>query len=128
MENKTGGEKLFSEWSNGLQQFLQLKHSKRLTTPTLKGIFLSNISFIKSYRKNIFGLARTICTQTEIGVLKSLYDCDYVNIPPNVLPKLQISNYMLKKNISQWAQAVYLSSKKMSEKNIATLIVCNSIG
>jgi preprotein translocase subunit SecA len=59
IDKDTGVDQNQSQWSEGLQQFLQLKHKCKITPISLKAIFLSNIKFFKMYKK-IFGLTGTL--------------------------------------------------------------------
>ena len=51
---QTGVEQMNTQWSDGLQQFIQLKHTNRLTEESLKAIFMSNYIYFKQYGGNFF--------------------------------------------------------------------------
>ena len=48
MDNQTGVEQYHSQWSNGLHQFLQLKHACRISLESLKAVFISNLMKLDS--------------------------------------------------------------------------------
>ena len=77
----TGVEQSNMQWSNGLHQFLQLKHGCRLSVENLKAVFMSNLAFFRLYEKSIYGLTGTLGSEKERNSLKELYGVDYVNIP-----------------------------------------------
>ena len=77
----TGVEQSNMQWSNGLHQFLQLKHGCRVSVENLKAVFMSNLAFFRLYEKSIFGLTGTLGSEKERNSLKELYGVDYVNIP-----------------------------------------------
>ncbi|CAF3422734.1 unnamed protein product, partial [Rotaria sp. Silwood2] len=49
-----------SNWSDGLHQFLQLKHNLKMTSETFTTNFLSNIGYFKKYGSNLCGLTGTL--------------------------------------------------------------------
>ena len=46
--------------SDGLHQFLQIKHGLRLTSENLVTSFVSNVGYFKRYGNNLYGLTGTI--------------------------------------------------------------------
>ena len=81
MDTSTGTEQYNSQWSNGLHQFLQLKHGCRLNYESLKAVFMSNITFFRQYAGRIYGLTGTLGSMHERHLLKSLYDIGFINVP-----------------------------------------------
>ena len=57
---QTGVEQMNTQWSDGLQQFIQLKHTNRLTEESLKAIFMSNYIYFKQYGGKYFFKSRVI--------------------------------------------------------------------
>ena len=47
MDKETGVEQVQMHWSQGLHQFLQLKHTLKLSPVSLKAVFMSNIGFFE---------------------------------------------------------------------------------
>ncbi|KAJ3645482.1 hypothetical protein Zmor_023132 [Zophobas morio] len=69
-------------WSNGLHQFVQLKHNLYLTFESLTSSFISNIGYIKNYdSKNIFGLTGTLGSRAEQDLLAHIYKVSYAKLP-----------------------------------------------
>jgi preprotein translocase subunit SecA len=54
-------------WSDGLHQFVQLKHNLQITTETLTSSFISNFGYIKFYQ-NIFGMTGTLVSIAELAI------------------------------------------------------------
>ncbi|CAF4586954.1 unnamed protein product, partial [Rotaria magnacalcarata] len=72
MDKDTGVEQLNTRWSNGLHQFLQLKHCGKLSDESLKAVFISNMNFFKLY-DNLNGMTGTIGGQEERELLSLEY-------------------------------------------------------
>ena len=81
MDMGTGVEQFSLKWSNGLHQFLQLKHGLELGEESLKAVFLSNYFFFKRYKNRIFGLSGTLGSDIEQTYLRELYKVDLCKIP-----------------------------------------------
>lgn len=60
MDKETGVEQVNMQWTNGLHQFLQLKHSLRLSPVSLKAVFMSNIGFFNRHKGALYGLTGTL--------------------------------------------------------------------
>jgi hypothetical protein len=77
----TGVEQANSQWSNGLHQFLQLKHRGKLTKESLRAIFISNLTFFQEYGQNICGMSGTIGLKAEMDLLDKTYHVDFFKLP-----------------------------------------------
>eukprot|EP00392_Amoebophrya_sp_AT5.2_P000275 g275.t1 len=71
-------------WSDGLHQFLQIKHGLALKPEGWTTNFLSNMGYMRRYQKqNIFGLTGTLGElNTERKLLKQIYGTDTVEVAP----------------------------------------------
>ncbi|RNA23960.1 translocase subunit seca, partial [Brachionus plicatilis] len=78
---QTGVEQLNTQWSDGLQQFIQLKHLNRLGEESLKAIFMSNYVFFTQYKGNIYGMTGTLGASIERDLLAKAYDLDFFQLP-----------------------------------------------
>ncbi|CAF1449711.1 unnamed protein product [Rotaria sordida] len=81
MDKDTGTEQLSTRWSNGVHQFLQLKHSRRLTSESLKAVFISNMSFFKRYKNHIIGLTGSLGSIDEQNLLNKIYQVRFFELP-----------------------------------------------
>ncbi|OON18316.1 SecA DEAD-like domain protein [Opisthorchis viverrini] len=69
-------------WSDGLHQFLQMKHGAKLSPETLTSNYLSNVTYFQRYGESIFGLTGTLGSCAAQEMLQTTYNVDCVNIPP----------------------------------------------
>lgn len=83
MDNSsTGATMVNTILSQGLHQFLQLKHNLRLTPETLTYAFISNIAYILSYGAGrMYGLTGTLGSHPEQALLRDIYCLNYAIIP-----------------------------------------------
>ena len=81
MDNQTGVEQYHSQWSNGLHQFLQLKHACRISLESLKAVFISNVTYFRRYKSQIFGLSGTLGSESEKNFLETIYKISFAIIP-----------------------------------------------
>ena len=59
--------------SDGLHQFLQIKHNIKMTAENLVTSFVSNVGFFQRYGTNLYGLTGTIGTEDSQTLLKEIY-------------------------------------------------------
>ncbi|CAF1146824.1 unnamed protein product [Adineta steineri] len=81
MDKDTGTEQLSTRWSNGVHQFLQLKHMRRFTPESLKAGFISNMSFFKRYQNHIVGLTGSLGSIDEQFLLNKVYQLRFFELP-----------------------------------------------
>ena len=108
--NSTGIVQNSTVWSDGLHQFLQLKHNLPLTSETLTTNFLSNAGFIGRYQR-IYGLSGTLGSEAARCVLKTVFQVNIVNIPSRREKQFfELKSAALVANSEeQWLQAVLSS-------------------
>ncbi|CAF4455695.1 unnamed protein product, partial [Didymodactylos carnosus] len=80
--SNTGVVQPCTTWSDGLHQFLQIKHGLKMTELTVTTNYLSNIGLFVRYGKNIFGLTGTIGSKDTQNLLDRIYHVDTIIIPP----------------------------------------------
>ena len=79
--SNTGVVQPSTTWSDGLHQFLQIKHGLKMTALTVTTNYLSNMGLFTRYGKNIFGLTGTIGSEGAQKLLYLIYGVDTVIIP-----------------------------------------------
>lgn len=141
MDKDTGVEQMSSRWSQGLHQFLQLKHNGKLSDESLKAVFMSNMSFFKRYQY-INGMTGTIGDQAERDILSKEYQVDCFE-----LPRYRKYRFCYEKNKesvcvneAQWHERIIADiNEKMaaeqhtssvaqpSDKRRAVLIICENV-
>ena len=79
----TGVINLRIQWSNGLHQFLELKHGVKLENEALNTTFLSHYIFIRKYisprENNVYGLTGTLGRESTQKLYKKLFDVNVIN-------------------------------------------------
>lgn len=80
MDKDTGIEQFSTKWSNGLHQFIQLKHNAKISDESLKAVYLSNAGFFQNYRK-LYGMTGTIGGTEERKLLNKVYEIDFFDMP-----------------------------------------------
>lgn len=103
---KTGSLQQNMVLSDGLHQFLQIKHDLRLTAENLVTSFISNVGYFKRYGQNIFGLTGTIGTKQSQAFLKSEYHINIGFIPSFKLKQLKEVPIVLNKDINKWRSKI----------------------
>ncbi|RMZ98954.1 translocase subunit seca, partial [Brachionus plicatilis] len=103
---QTGVEQLNTQWSDGLQQFIQLKHLNKLGEESLKAIFMSNYVFFTQYKGNIYGMTGTLGASIERDLLAKAYDLDFFQLP-RFKKKLNVKqDDWLVANKCQWLEKI----------------------
>ncbi|CAF4871223.1 unnamed protein product, partial [Rotaria sp. Silwood2] len=125
--DSTGIVQNFSHWSNGLHQFLQIKHNLKITSESLTTNFLSNIGYFKKYEKNLFGLTGTLGSDASKKVLADVYDVDLIIIPSSYKKQYISLPDILKNKDAQWLKAICRCAINESKKDRGTLIICETI-
>jgi preprotein translocase subunit SecA len=120
-------------WSNGLQQFLQLKHGLRLTAESCNTSYISNIGFVKRYIKmdqeepTIFGLTGTLGGEKERELLSKSYNgIDFLEIPTFEKKIFTKEPTILKKTEDEWLECIVSDAILRAEER-AVLIICETI-
>jgi len=125
--NSTGIVQNSTNWSNGLHQFLQLKHHLKLTSETFTTNFLSNMGYFKKYGNNLFGLTGTLGSKKCTDVLKDVYGVDHVHIPTMKQKQYIELPTKVAKNKKIWLEEVCNSALFEASKGRGALIICETI-
>ena len=131
--SSTGVVELNKRWSNGLQQFLQMKHKQQLTPLTLVTNFLSNTAFFKRYSDSLFGMTGTLGNANDHKFLLDTYRVKLCKIPTFCTNKLFEFDGKLCPNRSSWVDCIVeilkdkLAPKSWGGKGRAALIICEDI-
>ncbi|CAF3758398.1 unnamed protein product [Rotaria sordida] len=123
----TGIVQNFSHWTDGLHQFLQIKHNLKMTSETLTTNFLSNIGYFKRYKSNLFGLTGTLGSKASQDLLVELYNVDLVIIPSSYRKQYMSLPDIITKNNIQWFETICRCAINESHKGRGTLIICETI-
>ena len=115
-------------WDGGLQQILQIIHNTKGTYENENTNFLSNISFFKRYKGNIYGVTGTFGGENFQYILKKVYEITLYKIPPNKESRLE-----------DWGSFVYIEEQNyinkikenikevVLQKKRSVLLISNSI-
>ncbi len=126
--NSTGIVQSSTVWSDGLHQFLQLKHNLEVTSETLTTNFLSNVGFVNKYER-IYGLSGTLGSKAARTILKDVYKVDVVDVPS----RREKQFFELKSAVTvaeseeRWLREVLSSLVLEVKKGRGCLVICETI-
>ena len=123
----TGIVQSSTNWSDGLHQFLQIKHNLKMTSETFTTNFLSNVGYFKDSFEKIYGLTGTLGSCKAREVLETIYQVDLVNIPQLRTKQFLELPAILVENERDWLDQIYLSAMIEAKKMRSTLIICETI-
>ena len=123
----TGIVQSSTNWSDGLHQFLQLKHNLKMTSESLTTNFLSNREYFTKYKTQLFGLTGTLGSEKSKQVLIDIYNVDLF-----IIPTLHRKQYLslpdiLANNETDWLEKIYQTAVNESSKGRGTLIISETI-
>ena len=131
MDKDTGVEQSQMQYSNGLHQFLQLKYTQKITTESLKAIFISNYSYFK--RKNhIYGLTGTLGSKADRSFLQKIYGVDFFQMPRYQKSRFIEEDSLICATIADWKKTI---QKEIEEKILPStdfnqrtvLVICENV-
>ncbi|CAF0875274.1 unnamed protein product [Didymodactylos carnosus] len=125
--NSTGVVQSCTNWSDGLHQFLQIKHNLKMASETFTTNFLSNRGYFTKYGANLFGLTGTLGSEKAKQVLSGVYNVDLV-----IIPSLRQKQYLslpdiVVTNETDWLNEIYCSAVNEASKERGTLVICETI-
>uniref|UniRef100_A0A914PSA0 Protein translocase subunit SecA n=1 Tax=Panagrolaimus davidi TaxID=227884 RepID=A0A914PSA0_9BILA len=125
--NRTGVLEFSMTWSNGLHQFLQMKHGCQITPENLTTNYISNVTYLQRYSTNLIGLTGTIGGDSDRKLLRNAYSTDCVVLPPYREPRhIQLTPITGISRID-WLQKVVTNVSKKLDFGQAGLVVTNYI-
>uniref|UniRef100_A0A183CQJ9 SECA_MOTOR_DEAD domain-containing protein n=1 Tax=Globodera pallida TaxID=36090 RepID=A0A183CQJ9_GLOPA len=120
----TGTQQRSTSLSDGLHQFLQLKHGVRMDPETLVTSFITNSSFVERY-KQIYGLSGTLGTKYEHSFLKDHYKVDITLMPTYKQSQLETLDPIIENDQQSWIDKICKSILvQVTLCKRAALIIC----
>ncbi|MDX1916568.1 MAG: hypothetical protein SFT68_01090 [Rickettsiaceae bacterium] len=101
-------------WSNGLHQFLQIKEGLHIQPESFRSCFISNLSYILKYGKNIYGLSGTLGSEDSRHLLEEVYNVNLYNIPTFKIKNFDRYNEIICYDTASWINAITDTVKKIS--------------
>uniref|UniRef100_H2ZV24 Uncharacterized protein n=1 Tax=Latimeria chalumnae TaxID=7897 RepID=H2ZV24_LATCH len=129
----TGVVELNKKWGDGLQQFLEMKHLLTLSTMSSITNFISNVSYFRKYKGQIYGTTGTLGTESDLQFLIELYpSLSACRIPSFNRKKLFEIKGILKNSTEEWKDSISSVLKKQINPTTyrngrAALVICEDI-
>ncbi|KAM8746501.1 protein translocase subunit SecA-like [Acanthopagrus schlegelii] len=114
------------KWSDGLQQFLEMKHQFKLSDMTAITNYMSNVGLLQKYGNQIFGISGTLGQQAEIETLQKIYEGIKVcQIPTFKRRKLFEDEGVIVDDEKQWIEKTCHAVTNYAQR--AVLVICETI-
>uniref|UniRef100_A0A087X602 Protein translocase subunit SecA n=1 Tax=Poecilia formosa TaxID=48698 RepID=A0A087X602_POEFO len=129
----TGVVQNFMKWSDGLQQFLEMKHMFKLSDMTTITNYMSNVGLLQKYKNQIYGLSGTLGQKAEIETMRKIYEgTETCQIPSYKRRKLFEVQGVIMKDERRWIEKICEVVVEQSQSTThadqrAVLVVCETI-
>ena len=77
----TGAVQQKLQWSDGLHQFIQLKHGLTVKSEHVVNVYMSYVGFFKKYEGSIYGVTGTLGENSHQKFLKETYKVELSHVP-----------------------------------------------
>lgn len=123
----TGVVENFMQWSDGLHQFIEMKHESKLSDMTAITNYMSSVGLLQKYGNQIFGISGTLGKKTETETLQNIYtDIKTCQIPLFKHRKLFEIRGVVLMDENQWTEKVCTVVTSQT-KSRAVLVICETI-
>ncbi|CAF3721548.1 unnamed protein product [Rotaria sp. Silwood1] len=123
----TGVSQTHMHWSDGVHQFLQLKHNLRITPEPMCDSFYSNVTLFKKY-EYLYGLTGTLGGKDGQNFIKSVYKIDVIIIPKYIDSIFDIYSNQFAPHRQSWLEKIRIECRTIAITNRrAVLIICQTI-
>ena len=116
-----------TSWSNGLHQFLQLKHKLKLTPENFITCFISNIRYFKFYGSNIYGMTGTLGEKDAQDLLAETYSIDFGFIPTYKAKQFQELPAIVSSDEKRWLNDLLNTVITSAKTGRAILVISKTI-
>lgn len=130
--SSTGVLENFTKWSDGLHQFLELKHNLKVSNMTPISNYMSNVGLLHRYGGKLFGLTGTLGQQAEMETVQKIYGVKTCHIPTFKRKKLfEVEGVMLDEE-QDWIKTICnVVSAQIQARPYrgqrAVLVICETI-
>ena len=123
------------QWSDGLNQFLEMKHGIPMTNESMETTFLCHYNYYMLYHNkeennnetHIIGVTGTIGNESTKKLLKKLFEVKIIIIPPFCPSKfIRLNNKYGFDTEDDWRNAIIKEAIENTNKNRPVLIITNS--
>ncbi|CAF4292542.1 unnamed protein product [Rotaria sp. Silwood2] len=126
--NNTGIVQQNMHWSNGLHQFLQIKHSAKISAESLTTNFISNVTYFRRYNKHIYGLTGTLGSSSTKTLLNKAYNVDCVIIPPFRQKQYrELTSIIVNSHLKDWYDSIAESCINKLKNGRGVLVITKYI-
>lgn len=123
----TGQTQKGTTWSDGLQQFLQIKHGLKFTPESLITNLMSNSAFVERYKGNICGLTGTLGSVQTRAFLAKNYAVDFINLPSHKTKRFAMLPNIAAHTQEAWQDEITVSACKEAKAGRVVIILCETI-
>ena len=124
----TGVVQLSLTWSDGLHQYIELKHGLNIRTESLTNIFRSYVGYFLKYEGSIYGLTGTLGEEEHHKYLSDVYKVDSKLMPNYVKKNLERFKPIIVGNRVDWEEEVSNQAIRKGEySKRGFLIICKTI-
>ena len=124
---KTGVIQFKLQQSDGLQQFLQLKHRLTLTAENIITTFMSFYGYFSKYSGNIYGVTGTLGDEADQSYLRDVYGVELLKLPTFIEKDLIEYESVIVGVEKEWREEIVETVKREVVGGRAVLIVIEKI-
>lgn len=124
---KTGTIQFKLQLSDGLQQFLQLKHKLTLTAENIITTFMSYYGFLGKYKGNIYGVTGTLGDKPNQGYLKEVHGVELMKVPTFIEKDLIKYEAVIVGNEYEWIDEIVDTVKREAQGKRAVLMIIEKL-
>jgi len=124
----TGVVQLSLTWSDGLHQYIELKHGLNMKAESLTNVFRSYVGYFLKYEGNIYGMTGTLGKEEHHEYLKDVYKVDTKLMPNYIKKNLEKFKPTVADNTKDWLDEVGNQAIRKAEySKRGVLIICKTI-
>ncbi|CAF0795574.1 unnamed protein product [Adineta ricciae] len=124
--SNTGVIQCHTTWSDGLHQFLQIKHGLKMTPLTVTTNYMSNYDLFTRYKNEIYGFSGTLGSPDAQTLLSKIYQVDNIVIPPCKPKRHYQLEAVLPSTDEDWLNTIVQNTIDHVNKRRAVLVICET--
>ncbi len=122
----TGRKMEGCRWSEGVHEFIEVKHELEVERESLTPMSLSAAVFYSFYQ-SIFGLTGTLGSAVERKEIKDIYNIDSFDVPSHLPSQRKDAAPIIFKSEEEYLEKILLSTQSRIDERRPILILCSTI-